>query len=677
MNYTRLLLVGNPNVGKSTLFNQLCNRNQKTGNYSGVTVASHSGSYQYKGEEIKITDLPGSYSIYPTSEDEVIFAKYLLERRDQYDAVVYVADALNLKRSLLLFEQIKDFGIPILMVINQIDEAERRGYSLDVKALEEKLGVTIHVTNAKKKLGVEAIRDSIYENKFSLVNPSHQLFEIPAEYKAQVEKMKEITQEENLYQNWFLLASTNLYKSPLDLHKINQVRAESHLVVKRLQTQETLRRYANIDQLLSEVRSKRKLLKDLITEKADQLIVHKFWGYVIFLAVLLVIFQSVFYFAEFPMTWIEDSFAWLSEMAAQYIPEGPLNSLISEGILPGIGGIVVFAPQIGILMYFLYIMEDSGYMARVIFMMDRLLRPFGLSGKSIIPLVSGTACAIPAIMSARNIENTKERLITIMVTPFMTCSARLPIYTILITLVIPDKYFMGIGYRALALMAMYFIGFLMALFASIVLKYIVKSTQKSFLIMDLPNYKMPLWGYNFKMALKRAWGFITGAGKVIFTVSIIIWVLSYFGPHDKFSLTSHKSEVELNDSYLAKMGQSIEPVIKPLGYDWKMGVSILTSFAAREVFVGTMSTLYSLSDEGEDQKLLEKMKNDTYEDGTPVFTLATGISLLLFYAFAMQCMSTIAIVYKETASMKWTLIQLFGMTGIAYISSLVVYQLLK
>ncbi|QCX53114.1 ferrous iron transport protein B [Elizabethkingia sp. JS20170427COW] len=677
MNYTRLLLVGNPNVGKSTLFNQLCNRNQKTGNYSGVTVASHSGSYQYKGEEIKITDLPGSYSIYPTSEDEVIFAKYLLERRDQYDAVVYVADALNLKRSLLLFEQIKDFGIPILMVINQIDEAERRGYSLDVKALEEELGVTIHVTNAKKKLGVEAIRDSIYENKFSLVNPSHQLFEIPAEYKAQVEKMKEITQEENLYQNWFLLASTNLYKSPLDLQKINQVRAESHLVVKRLQTQETLRRYANIDQLLSEVRSKRKLLKDLITEKADQLIVHKFWGYVIFLAVLLVIFQSVFYFAEFPMTWIEDSFAWLSEMAAQYIPEGPLNSLISEGILPGIGGIVVFAPQIGILMYFLYIMEDSGYMARVIFMMDRLLRPFGLSGKSIIPLVSGTACAIPAIMSARNIENTKERLITIMVTPFMTCSARLPIYTILITLVIPDKYFMGIGYRALALMAMYFIGFLMALFASIVLKYIVKSTQKSFLIMDLPNYKMPLWGYNFKMALKRAWGFITGAGKVIFTVSIIIWVLSYFGPHDKFSLTSHKSEVELNDSYLAKMGQSIEPVIKPLGYDWKMGVSILTSFAAREVFVGTMSTLYSLSDEGEDQKLLEKMKNDTYEDGTPVFTLATGISLLLFYAFAMQCMSTIAIVYKETASMKWTLIQLFGMTGIAYISSLVVYQLLK
>lgn len=673
---TKILLVGNPNVGKSTIFNQLCNRNQKTGNYAGVTVASLKGDYIYKYQKVEVIDLPGSYSIYPSSEDEMIFADYLLNEKNHYDAVLYVADGLNLKRSLLLFQQIRDLGIPIMMVVNQIDEAERRGYTLDAEKLSSILGVTVNVTNAKKNSGIDAVKENIFQRKF--VSATTPLFDIPLEHQRKVEKISQNFNENNPYKNWFYLSSSKVYAgSPELLEDLSKAKAEENIVSKRLQTQETLRRYEKIDQVLSEVRTKKKLLKDLITEKVDRLVVHKFWGYVIFLLVLLVIFQCVFFIAQFPMNWIEEMFAWLSRSAAANLPPGPLNSLIAEGILPGIGGIVVFAPQIGILMYFLYIMEDSGYMARVIFLMDRLLRPFGLNGKSIIPLVSGTACAIPAIMSTRNIENTKERLITILVTPFMTCSARLPIYTIIITLVIPDGYFMGIGYRALALLSMYLIGFFMALAASLFLKLKIKSEQKSFLILDLPTYKMPLWGYNLKLALLKAWGFITGAGKVIFAVSIIIWVLSYFGPHEKFSLTSHKSNVDLNDSYLAAMGKTIEPAIEPLGYDWKMGVSIITSFAAREVFVGTMSTLYSLSDGSGDDKLIDKMRNDKKEDGSPLFTLATGISVLLFYAFAMQCMSTIATVYRETGSKKWTILQLVGMTGLAYISSLIVYQLLK
>ncbi|MCT3727797.1 ferrous iron transporter B [Elizabethkingia anophelis] len=673
---TKILLVGNPNVGKSTIFNQLCNRNQKTGNYSGVTVSSLKGDYIYKENKVEIIDLPGTYSVYPTSEDEVICVEYLINERSNYDGVLYVADALNFKRSLLLFEQIRDLGIPVIMVANQIDEAEKRGYSLDVQKLSEEIGVTVNLTNAKKNSGIDAVKESIHLNKFTVAEEP--LFQVPAEHKSKVEEIAQKTGDKNLYKAWFQLSSTRKYVS--GQHHVFQNDTNTQIkgvVPKRLQTQETLRRYDNIDQIIEKVRSKRTMLKDLLTEKLDRLMVHKFWGYVLFLVVLLVIFQSVFFLAEYPKGWIEDLFTWFSSLAATYLPEGPLNSLIAEGVLPGIGGIVVFAPQIGILMYFLYIMEDSGYMARVIFLMDRLLRPFGLNGKSIIPLVSGTACAIPAIMSARNIENTKERLITILVTPFMTCSARLPIYSIIITLVIPDEYILGIGYRALALLAMYMLGFVTALVFSFFLKKGIKNTNKSFLILDLPTYKMPLWGYNFKMALLKAWGFITGAGKVIFAVSIIIWFLSYFGPHDKFDITSHKSNVELNDSYLALMGKSIEPAISPLGYDWKMGVGILTSFAAREVFVGTMSTLYTLGDDAEDGRLIDKMKADKKADGTPLFTLATGISILVFYAFAMQCISTIAIVYKETGSKKWTFIQLIGMSGLAYLASLFVFQVLK
>ena len=670
-----ILLVGNPNVGKSTIFNLLCNKNQKTGNYAGVTVASHQGTYIHQGEEVEIVDLPGSYSIYPTSEDEAIFTKYLIEEQEKYSGVIYIADALNLKRSLLLFQQIKDLGIPVLVVLNQMDLAEKRGLHIDSKKLEILIGNRILETNAKANIGIEEIRNAIRNNEFSASDKA--FFDIPSENLGLVFKISRQINETNFYKVWTLIAA-DTYLGKLESVK-TQLNQEDRkcMVPKRLQVQETIRRYQQIDGYMSQIISKKPQFKELLTEKLDKVLVHPILGYLVFALILLMIFQSVFFIAEYPMNWIDGSFAWLSQFTKTHLPEGPINSLLSDGIIPGIGGIVIFAPQIGILLYFLYLLEDSGYMARVIFLMDRFLRPFGLNGKSIVPLVSGTACAIPAIMSTRNIENVKERLITILITPFMTCSARLPVYSIIIALIFSDETIWGIQYKALALFAMYFLGFVTALISAFILKYFIKNKGKTFLVMDLPAYKMPLWTYDFKLVLGKVWEFITGAGKIILAVSVILWVLSYFGPKDEKQLFQVQSEVKLENSYLAKIGRQMEPAIAPLGYDWKMGVGILSSFAAREVFVGTMSTLYSLDDEAEEQTVIEKMKADVKPNGEKVFNFATGISILIFYAFAMQCISTIAVVYRETKSWKWTAIQLVFMSGLAYFVSMIAYQILK
>lgn len=662
-----ILLVGNPNVGKSTLFNAICNTKQKTGNYAGVTVSSHSGTYCYKDEKVVITDLPGSYSIYPSSEDEAVFSRALLDKKN-YAGVIYIIEALNIKRGILLLQQILDAGLPMIVVINQIDQAKRRGLEIDVKKLEQNLGLKIIETNAKEQIGVDELKEAILNNQFKKTESL--FFEIPVEYKKSIAELALQQNENNLYKTWLSVSLD------ADLSSDSKIEGLKSLVPKRIQVQETVRRYQFADKILKGIITKKQNAKELLTEKLDKVLVHKFWGYIVFMFVLLMIFQCVFFLAEYPMNWIDELFAWLSSASGEHLPEGPLNSLVTNGIIPGIGGIVIFAPQIGILLFFLYLLEDSGYMARVVFLMDRFLRPFGLNGKSIVPLVSGTACAIPAVMSTRNIENLRERLLTILVTPFITCSARLPVYSIMIGLIIPDGHFLGISYKALVLLAMYLLGFFVALLSAFILKNFIKAKGKSYLIMDLPTYKKPLFWYDFKLVLGKVWDFITGAGKIIFVVSIIIWVLSYFGPKtqkDEFVSTN----VELDRSYLARMGKTIEPAIAPLGYDWKMGVGILTSFVAREVFVGTMSTLYSLDDDAPEGKVIDKMKLDVKPNGEKVFSFATGISILLFYAFAMQCASTVAVVYRETKSWRWTGFQLVMMTGLAYFVSLIAYQILK
>lgn len=660
----QILLVGNPNVGKSTIFNALCNQKQKTGNYAGITVSSISGEYVFQDEKISVTDLPGTYSIYPASEDEAISTQLLLE--GNYTGVLLVLEALSIKRGLLLFQQIQDLGIPTILVINQIDEAKKRGIIIDFEALEKQLGTKIIQTNGKTGEGISQLKEAIHANRFSTIeNPR---FEIPTEFRTTMNK------ENPTYSDW-----------------VKWVAEEQSLSSsKRMQVKEAVRRYQNIDTILSGIVSKKVGAKELLTEKIDKILVHKALGYIIFSVLLLLIFQAVFFLAEYPMAWIETlisgneetEFLGIKGWVAQWFPKGPLQSLVIDGILSGIEGVIVFAPQIFILLFFLAVLEDTGYMARVVFLMDRLLQPFGLNGKSIVPLVSGTACAVPAIMSTRNIENLKERLITILVTPFMACSARLPIYSIIITLIISEGNFMGISYKAWTMFLMYFLGFAMSLISAFILKKIIKSKEKSFLIMDLPTYKMPLWWKDIQLGLSKAWAFITGAGKVIFAVSIILWVLSYFGPKQNNGEII-ASDVALENSYLSKVGAVIQPVVEPLGYDWKMGIGVLTSFAARETFVGTIAILYGLeedvdveSEEGGKQ-LLDKMRADTYPDGRKVFSFATGLSILMFYAFSMQCISTIAIVYKETKSLKWTMVQLLGMTGIAYIAAFLVYQMFK
>ncbi|TVZ58171.1 ferrous iron transport protein B [Flavobacteriaceae bacterium MAR_2010_105] len=694
----KVALIGNPNTGKTSVFNALTGLNQKVGNYPGITVEKKEGICKLpRGVKAHILDLPGTYSLNASSLDENVVIELLLNRNDKDfpDVAIVISDVENLKRNLLLFTQIKDLEIPCILVINMADRMNYKGISLDIPYLEERLETKIALTSTRKNKGIEELKELIANYKELSVKPCLNASEIDKPY---FDNLQKAFPNQLLYKLWLVITQdVNFGKT--DRNEIDAVanfKTKSKADLKRLQQKETIKRYQFINDTLKKGQSIDLANAKDLRIKLDRILTHKFWGYAIFFIILLTIFQAIYDWSSVPMDFIDSIFASLSEWVKNSMPQGTFTSLLAEGIIPGLGGIVIFIPQIAFLFLFISVLEESGYMSRVVFLMDRVMRRFGLSGKSVVPLISGTACAIPAIMATRNIESWKERLITILVTPFTTCSARLPVYLIIISLVIPEGRIIGLGYQALTLMLLYLIGFGAAICSAYILNKILKIRSKTFFVVEMPNYKLPMFKNVALTVIEKTKSFVFGAGKIILAISIILWFLASFGPGEDFNNAEEivKTEVQnqnlsdedlqqkvasykLEHSFIGLTGRAIEPVISPLGYDWKIGIAIVSSFAAREVFVGTLATIYSV---GSDQE--ETIKNRMAGEinpilGGPLFNFASGISLLLFYAFAMQCMSTLAVVKRETNSWKWPILQLTIMSTFAYIVALIAFQLLK
>ena len=691
-------LIGNPNTGKTSVFNQLTGLKQQVGNYPGITVEKKLGFCKLTNTiKANILDLPGTYSLNASSIDENVVIELLLNKNDKLfpDIAVVITDVENLKRNLLLFTQIKDLEIPTILVINMADRMKSKGISLNISHLEEQLKTKIVLVSTRKGYGIDELKNQIVDYKSLSTEPCLNASSIDEEY---FNKLRKAFPNQLLYKLWLVITQDVNFLN-LERNEIRNSFTKSHSDLKRLQQKETIKRYQFINDTLKIGQTIDSTNATDLRSKLDKVLTHKIFGYAIFFGILLLIFQSIFDWSSVPMDFIDATFADLANYAKTHLSEGEFTNLICEGIIPGIGGIVIFIPQIAFLFMFISVLEESGYMSRVVFLMDKIMRRYGLSGKSVVPLISGTACAIPAIMSARNIENWKERLITILVTPFITCSARLPVYAILIALIIPNKRLFGVlSLQGATLMILYLLGFGMAIFSAYILNKILKVKTKSYFIIEMPNYKLPLFKNVAINVIEKTKSFVFGAGKIILAISIILW---YLGSHssnasfknaekivaekakadgkvlEKSELENITSTYKLENSYIGKIGKTIEPAIRPLGYDWKIGIAVVTSFAAREVFVGTLATIYSVGNNNDDSTIKSKMQADVRADGTKIFNFATGVSLLLFYAFAMQCASTLAITKKETNTWKWPIIQLVFMSGFAYITALIAYQILK
>jgi len=695
----KVALIGNPNTGKTSAFTQLTGLKQQVGNYPGITVEKKIG-YCRLNETTRATilDLPGTYSLNASSIDENVVIELLLNRKDENfpDVVVVVSEVENLKRNLLLFTQIKDLEIPTILVINMSDRMKLKGIELDIPYLEAQLKTKIALTSSRKNIGIEEIKQRILEYQSLPTEPCLNASSIDPEY---FDKLRKAFPNQLVYKLWLVITQDVNFLN-LERNEMKSSFTKSHTELRRLQQKETIKRYQFINDTLKVGQTIDRSKAGNISARLDRILTHKVFGYLIFFVILFGIFQSIFDWSSVPMDFIDEKFAQLATYTATHLPPGEFTNLITEGIIPGIGGILIFIPQIAFLFLFISVLEESGYMSRVVFLMDKIMRRFGLSGKSVVPLISGTACAIPAIMGARNIENWKERLITILVTPFITCSARLPVYAILIALIIPEKHVLGfISLQGLILMVLYLLGFGIALLCAFILHKVLDLKTKSYFVVEMPGYKIPMAKNVGINVVEKTKSFVFGAGKIILALSVILWFLGSHGPGDEFKnaekiieqkvynspvpvnpavIPNWTAEYKLEHSYMGIAGKMIEPVIKPLGYDWKIGIAVVSSFAAREVFVGTLATIYKVGDQSEEETTIkEQMRHEIHEDGSPVFNLASGISLLLFYAFAMQCISTLAIVKKETNSWKWPMIQLVFMSGIAYVSALVAYQFLK
>jgi ferrous iron transport protein B len=703
----KIALIGNPNAGKSSLFNSLTGLRQKTGNFPGVTMEKLTGAWEVEPKkEVEILDLPGIYSIYPKSIDEELVINILGNpgHEDYPDMAIVVADASNLKRNLLLFSQVRDLGIPTVLALNMIDVAENEGYVINSIKLARELNVEVAEINAKKGIGLNGLKLAV--NK-TLANryASNDALPLPVA-DAMIEEIQSQFGEAEPYRCLLWLMEHDRMKmfSKVQREALDQIIDTYGFSPKAYKSQETVKRY----ELLTEVVDRCVInlnrqwdaapVKSL-TDRLDKVFLHPVGGYLFFLAILFLMFQAVFTWATYPMDAIDGGVAYLNDWLKEILPASALTGLLTDGLIAGIGGVLIFVPQIAFLFLFISLLEETGYMSRVMFIMDKLMRRFGLNGKSVVPLISGVACAVPAIMSTRSIGSRKDRLITILVTPLMSCSARLPIYTVLIALVVPEKstFFGMFNLQGLALFVLYLLGFFMALISAYVMKLILKAKERSYFIMELPTYKGP----RFKHVALTIWNsvqaFVFEAGKIIVAISVVLWVLASYGPGDSMAKIGDRVTVEnpqlngialsnkiasekLENSYAGHFGKFIEPAIRPLGYDWKIGIALITSFAAREVFVGTMSTIYSLGGEVEDENatIKNRMRAEINPaTGKPLYDMALGFSLLIFYAFAMQCMSTLATTYRETKSWKYPLIQFSYMTALAYLSAFAVYQLLS
>lgn len=699
----KVALVGNPNTGKSTLFNRLTGLNQKIGNFPGITVDKKTGFMKLEtGKGAEIIDLPGTYSLYPKSSDESIVFQVLADSKNSSypDVIVLVVDASNLKRNMLLYSQVADLGIPMVLALNMIDLSEKQGIRIDLDKLAEKLGIQVVSISARNNVGIDQLKSAI--SNTNKIATQFQDVDVNSLAPAAINAIKSKLNSDNDYYALQVLHQHEYlnFFTPKEQEEIEAIEQSHHFESAKTQAAETILRYKNLSLILADVVTDNDSAKKFtLSDKLDSILTHKIWGFAIFLLILFVIFNAIFAWSSYPMQWIEAGFGFITNTGHEYLPAGMLTNLVLDGIVAGLGGIFVFIPQIAILFAFISILEDTGYMARVTFMMDKIMSKVGLNGKSVVPMIGGLACAVPSIMAARNIENWKDRMITIMVTPLVSCSARLPVYILIISLIIPSKNILGIfNLQGLALMVMYLVGVIAAVLVAWIMKFLIKTKERAYFIMELPVYRMPRWKNVLYTMYEKSKTFVFEAGKVIIAISIILWVMATFGPGNRFDRIDQKyasaladttrdskhietliATEKLENSYVGILGHWIEPAIRPLGYDWKIGIGLITSFAAREAFVGTMATIYSVDGGDEDTSTIRARMSSSVNSrtGLPVYTFATGISLMLFYAFAMQCMSTVAIVYRETKGWKWPVIQLVYMTAMAYFAALIAYQLLK
>lgn len=699
-------VVGNPNSGKSSVFNQLTGLRQKIGNFPGVTVEKKTGKVTLdKTHEVKLVDLPGTYSFYPTSQDERIVVQILANPNDEHfpDALIYIADVSKLEKHLLFFTQVKDLGLPVILALNMADIAEKEGIQIDTEYLSQQLQVPVVSISGRTGSGFDLLRAKMLDLVATTATfAAHKPFYEPSVKEIQIADVVK-TAFPKVRTNFQAVLIAHHYEwlpflNPQQREVIAVGSEAIGFVPLRQQVEETMFRFDHFTPIVKTAIRRASAHSSKFTERLDAVLTHRIAGPIIFFAIMFLVFQAIFAWAEYPMSWIESIFGETGNWIKYILGTGWLSSLLADGILAGLGGVLVFIPQIALLFFLISLLEEVGYMARVAFLFDRIMQFFGMNGRSLIALISSGACAIPAIMSTRTISNWKERMITIMVTPLISCSARIPVYTALIGFVVPSQTVGGVfNLQGLAFMGLYLLGIAGALVAALIFKLILKSNERSFLMLEMPEYRAPMLRNVGYTVWEKVKAFVTEAGRIILIISIILWALASYGPSGKmdqaeqaaitYAEQNKLTDIQTKDliaarqieaSYAGILGKTFEPLIRPLGFDWKIGIALITSFAAREVFVGTMATIYSIGSAGDELRVSERMAKER-RPGTnePMYNLATSLSLLIFYVFAMQCMSTLAVVRRETNSWKWPLIQFTFMSAMAYLGSLLVYQLLS